>query len=90
MPKKITDLPAGPDANADDLLEVSHDPSGVPTSQKMTIAQIRAILTATGDPNGVVTATGPAIVIGSGAAAGSLWVKSTAGTSNNEWNQLIV
>src|SRR6185369_5468382 len=43
-----------------------------------------------GNPNGNVTATGPAVVIGTGASLGSLWTKDTAGTSNNEWTQIIV
>lgn len=89
MAKKITQLPAGADANADDLLEVAHDPSGVPVSQKMTISQVRGIQASAVDPNGVITATGPAIVLGSGASSGFMWVKVTAGTSNNEWNQVI-
>jgi hypothetical protein len=38
-----------------------------------------------GDPNGIITATGAAIVVGSGASIGTIWLKSTKGTSNNEW-----
>lgn len=41
------------------------------------------------DPNGVVEATGAAFCAGSGAMAGKIWVKTTAGTSNSEWNLLI-
>jgi hypothetical protein len=42
-----------------------------------------------GDPNGHVTATGAAICLGSGAAVGQVWQKTTSGTSNSEWVQII-
>lgn len=41
------------------------------------------------DPNGVVTATGPAIFRGTTTEAGKVWVKVTEGTSNDEWTQLV-
>lgn len=45
--------------------------------------QIRSGL---GDPNGVVEATGPAIYLDrTDPAAPVMWVKSTTGTSDNEW-----
>lgn len=42
------------------------------------------------DPSGVLSVTGPAVCIGSGAFAGTFWVKSTSGTSANDWVALIV
>jgi hypothetical protein len=44
------------------------------------------ILNGTGDPNGVVEATGPAIYFDRTVpTAPVMYVKSTDGTSNNEW-----
>ena len=44
------------------------------------------ILNGIGNPNGVVTATGPAIYLdNTDPAAPVLYLKSTSGTSNNEW-----
>lgn len=40
----------------------------------------------TGDPNGVQTATRPALFY---TAAGDVWVKTGAGTTNTGWEQLI-
>lgn len=37
------------------------------------------------DPNGVLSATGKAWCIGTGAMDGYYWKKSTVGTSNDEW-----
>lgn len=39
-----------------------------------------------GDPNGNVTATGPAVCIDDTTEPDSIWTKTTAGTSNNEWH----
>lgn len=53
MSKKITQLPAATSVAADDLFEITHDPGGVPVSQKATLTQLRgytvyrAILTQT-------------------------------------------
>lgn len=44
------------------------------------------VMTNVGNPNGVVTATGPAICIDPTTVPHTLWTKSSAGTSNNEWN----
>jgi hypothetical protein len=44
---------------------------------------------ASADPNGVQSCAGPGFVIGRGAVDGTIWKKSTAGTSNNEWEILI-
>lgn len=44
------------------------------------------ILSGIGNPNGVVTATGPAIYLdNTDPTAPVIYVKSTSGTSNNEW-----
>lgn len=43
------------------------------------------IYSSTADPNGVISAAGPAWCIGTGASDGLYWKKATAGTSNNEW-----
>jgi len=44
------------------------------------------ILNGLGNPNGVVTATGPAIYLdNTDPTAPVLYLKSTSGTSNNEW-----
>lgn len=40
----------------------------------------------TGDPNGVVTATRPAAFY---TANGDWWIKTTAGTTNTGWTQII-
>jgi len=37
------------------------------------------------DPSGVLTATGPAICLGTGASDGLMWKKTTAGTNNTDW-----
>lgn len=42
------------------------------------------------DPTGVLSVTGPAVCIGSGAFTGTFWVKSTTGTSSADWVALIV
>lgn len=41
------------------------------------------VFTNAGDPNGVVTATGPAICLDT--TNSIIWWKTTSGTSNNEW-----
>jgi hypothetical protein len=41
------------------------------------------------DPNGVLSANGAAVAIGSGDVAGKIWVKSSSGTSDSDWNLLI-
>jgi len=91
--EKITQSPAATVVNAADLIPIVHDPGGTPVTQKATVAQLQAtlnqVVTYAGNPNGNVMATGVAIVIGSGITAGQIWVKVTAGTTNNEWNQII-
>lgn len=47
------------------------------------------LVTYDGNPNGVVTMTGPGICLGTGTTLGSVWVKTTSGTSNNEWTEVI-
>jgi hypothetical protein len=47
------------------------------------------IYTHSADPNGVKTAAGPAICLGTGGVAGQLWAKTTTGTSNNEWVAIL-
>lgn len=42
------------------------------------------------DPNGVLNVSGPAIAVGVGAVAGTVWVKSTAGESATDWVAVIV
>jgi len=37
------------------------------------------------DPTGVISCTGAGIVIGTGAQAGKVWYKTTAGTSSTDW-----
>jgi hypothetical protein len=41
------------------------------------------------DPTGVLSVTGPAVCVGTGAMTGSVWEKTTAGTSADEWILLI-
>jgi len=92
--KKITGLPAASSVLTTDLVEITHDPAGSPVSQKAPISSLLAlsgsgIFTDTTGPNGVTTATGPAIFLGSGAIIGQMWAKVTAGTSNTDWFQLL-
>lgn len=42
------------------------------------------------DPNGVLNVSGPAIAVGTGTVAGTVWVKSTAGESSTDWVAVIV
>ena len=37
------------------------------------------------DPTGVISCTGPGIVLGFGASAGKVWNKTTTGTSSTDW-----
>ena len=43
------------------------------------------ILNGLGNPNGFVTATGPAIYLQSTGSGTVVWYKSTSGTSNSDW-----
>lgn len=42
-----------------------------------------------GDPNGHQACTGPGVCWGKGSTNGALWRKNTAGTSNNEWEEVF-
>lgn len=41
------------------------------------------------DPNGAIEATGPALCLGYGAMSGGVWAKTTSGTSDDDWTQII-
>lgn len=43
-----------------------------------------------GNPNGNVTATGAAMIIGVGSTDGQLWMKNTTGTNNTDWFQFAL
>lgn len=50
------------------------------------VATAQSLSTGTGDPNGVLTATGVAIYIDKTNPANPvMYLKTSAGTSNNEW-----
>lgn len=46
-------------------------------------------LTYDGNPNGVITATGKALLFGVGASQGQMWVKVTPDSSSTDWIQMI-
>ncbi len=54
-----------------------------------SVSGVTGITAYDGDPNGVKTMTGQAICLGSGSTIGAVWIKTSAGTSNNEWQELI-
>ncbi len=54
-----------------------------------SISGVTGITAYDGDPNGVKTMTGQAICLGSGTTLGAIWIKTSAGTSNNEWTEII-
>jgi hypothetical protein len=47
------------------------------------------ILEYEGNPNGAVSATSLAILLGSGTSIGNIWLKVTPGTTNNDWFQVL-
>ncbi|NBW17674.1 MAG: hypothetical protein EBR82_57835 [Caulobacteraceae bacterium] len=56
------------------------------SSNVQTITRTQQIITGTGSPNSVVTATGPAFYIdATNPSVPILWLKSTAGTSATDW-----
>lgn len=56
------------------------------TSSSAIVATAQSLSAGTGDPNGVVTATGVAIYIDKTDPANpEMYLKTSAGTSNNEW-----
>lgn len=46
-------------------------------------------LTFDGNPNGIITATGKALLFGVGSSQGQMWVKVTPDSSNTDWIQMI-
>ena len=81
LPEPISALPAATAGAATDEFAINQGG----TTKRITPAVVE---TATGvDPNGVVTATGPAFC---GSPAGGLWFKpASSGTGNTGWIQLI-
>ena len=47
------------------------------------------ILEHDGNPNGVIAATGPALLLGSGSSIGAVWVKTATDSGNTGWVQVV-
>jgi hypothetical protein len=90
MGTKTSKLPlmtAGQVDPANDYIAIVDASAGV--TKRIKIADLivgsRAISSGTAEPNGNVTATGPAIYFQSSANGTTVWYKNTSGTSNSEW-----
>lgn len=65
---------------------------GTPTGWVMItagISGVSGVYAYDGNPNGNVTATGRGVCIGMGSTEGAIWGKTSAGTSNNEWFEMV-
>ena len=80
---KITQLPAATTASTDDLIEIVDDPSGTPTSKKITVANFLSFLYPVGHIYTSTVSTSPATLFGFGTwsafAAGRVLVGIDAG-----------
>lgn len=67
------------------------NPTGTPTGWQLVSAGTgqTQVFSHDGDPNGVVSATGAAICLGTGSTDGAVWVKTSAGANNNTWTNII-
>lgn len=90
MGTKTSKLPlmtAGQVDPANDYIPIVDASAGL--TKRIKIADLivgsRAISAGTAAPNGVVTATGPAIYLQSTDSGIVIWYKHTSGTSNSEW-----
>ena len=80
---KISALPAATSVADADLFAIVQGGVTMKATGSMTV---KVYAVASGDPNGVVTATRPAILY---TDAGGLWVKTGVGSSNTGWINLI-
>ncbi len=69
------------------------DPTYVPNPNRADGAGVVIpagnILEYDGNPNGVISATGPAILLGSGASIGFVWLKIATDSGNTGWFQIL-